>query len=158
MKRAFRFSVHACRSPRTNWLHYFSFPIPSLYRKINGITVCFLLATAKQSRLGLRSAAHSGSLSLATTTSSIPLFTDDSSRSIVTANGTKTNGRTRDEGRFTERATIQSHLADARGLRYRRIHRPGRSPRGPRGLSARRSDPVQRADLRGRGYPRGRRA
>src|SRR5271163_2960863 len=44
MKRAFRFSVHAGRSPRTNRLHYFSFPVPSLYRKINGITVYFLLA------------------------------------------------------------------------------------------------------------------
>jgi len=44
MKRAFRFSVHAGRSPGTNRLHYFSFPVPSLYRKINGITVCFLLA------------------------------------------------------------------------------------------------------------------
>jgi hypothetical protein len=47
MKRAFRFSVHAGRSPRTNRLHYFSFPVPSLYRKINGITVCFLLGEAE---------------------------------------------------------------------------------------------------------------
>src|SRR5580658_7974261 len=43
------------RSPRTNRLHYFSFPVPSLYRKINGITVCFSLANRSNPGLRCRS-------------------------------------------------------------------------------------------------------